>query len=143
MPSIPAIEQQNVRRACIQAGYLWKLSQLELDRHDPTFWGWKLIFQYRNFPISPYGKIVIRLMSILYWKLVCVLKDHVTTVLANKRNSYMKFCKCEESNCKNRLNKLKRFNIGFVYWISLRRTRSNYVFKRSITVLFVLFDLYE
>ena len=34
-PSVPAIEQ-HVRRACIQAGYLWKLSYLELDIPDPT-----------------------------------------------------------------------------------------------------------
>ena len=39
-PSVPAIEQ-HVRRACIQAGYLWKLSHLELDIPDPTSWSWK------------------------------------------------------------------------------------------------------
>ena len=38
-PSVLAIEQ-HIRRACIQAGYLWKLSHLELDINDPT-WGWK------------------------------------------------------------------------------------------------------
>ena len=39
-PSLPAIEQ-HVRRACIQAGYLWKLSHMELDIPDPTSWGWE------------------------------------------------------------------------------------------------------
>ena len=38
-PSVLAIEQ-HIRRACIQAGYLWKLSHLELDINDPA-WGWK------------------------------------------------------------------------------------------------------
>ena len=36
--SFPAIEQ-HIRRACIHAGYLWKLSHLELDIPDPTSWG--------------------------------------------------------------------------------------------------------
>ena len=39
-PSVSAIEQ-HVKRSCIQAGYLWKLSHLELDIPDPTSWGWK------------------------------------------------------------------------------------------------------
>ena len=37
-PSVSAIEQ-HVRRACVEAGYLWKLSHVELDIPDPT-WGW-------------------------------------------------------------------------------------------------------
>ena len=28
---------------CIQAGYLWKLSEIELLIPDPTEWGWKII----------------------------------------------------------------------------------------------------
>ena len=66
--------------------------------------GLEAVLQYRYFPTFLYGKIVLRLMSILYWKLFRALKDHVTTVLAKKggRNC-MKFCKCEESKCKNRL----------------------------------------
>ena len=35
MLSVPAIDQ-HVRRACIQTGYIWKLSQLELYISDPT-----------------------------------------------------------------------------------------------------------
>ena len=40
-PSVPAIEQ-HVRHACIQAGYLWKLSHLKLYIPDRTSLGWKL-----------------------------------------------------------------------------------------------------
>ena len=36
--SFPATEQ-HIRRACIHAGYLWKLSHLELDIPDSTSWG--------------------------------------------------------------------------------------------------------
>ena len=38
----------------------------------------------RHFPTSLYGKLVLCLMSFLYWKLDRALKDHVTTVLAIK-----------------------------------------------------------
>ena len=37
VPSVPWIGQ-HVKRACIQSGYLWKLSHLELDIPDPTSW---------------------------------------------------------------------------------------------------------
>ena len=68
VPSIPAIEQ-HVRRACIQAWYLWKLSHLELDIPDPTSWAGSGL-QYLHFPTSLYDKLVVRLMSVLYWKRV-------------------------------------------------------------------------
>ena len=102
VPSVSAIGQY-VRRACIQAGYLWKLSQLELDILDPIFWGWKLssVSKFSNIPL---------------WK-DCTLPDvHISlkTCSCTKRSCYnrsfkeiaincMKFCKCEESDCKNRL----------------------------------------
>ena len=67
-PSVSAIEQ-HVRRACIQAWYLWKLSHLELDIPDPTSWAGSGL-QYLHFPTSLYDKLVVRLMSVLYWKRV-------------------------------------------------------------------------
>ena len=95
--------------------------------------------QHRHFRISLYGNLVLHLMSILYWRPVCALKDHVTTVLAKKNGlNCMKFCKFEKSNCKNTLFwDLRRTRRNYVF---KRRTRKNYVFKRNITVLF---DLYE
>ena len=75
-PSVPAIEQ-HVRHACIQAGYLWKLSHLELDLPDPTSWGWKLS------SVSTFSYIPLWQACSLP-ELVHALKDHVTTVLAKK-----------------------------------------------------------
>ena len=31
---------QHIKRACIQAGYLWKLCELEIDIPNPELWGW-------------------------------------------------------------------------------------------------------
>ena len=33
---------QHIRRCCIQAGYLWRLAQSEIEIPDPKLWGWKL-----------------------------------------------------------------------------------------------------
>ena len=32
---------QHVKRACTQAGYFWKLSEIETNMSDPIEWGWK------------------------------------------------------------------------------------------------------
>ena len=99
-PSVSAIEQ-HVRCACIQAWYLWKLSQLELDIPDPTSWGWK------RSSVSTFSYIAL-------WQ-ACSLPDvHslLKTCSCTKGscdNCYCKksgmncmtFCKCEESKCKN------------------------------------------
>ena len=34
---------QHVKRACIQAGYFWKLSEIKTNTPDPIIWGWKLL----------------------------------------------------------------------------------------------------
>ena len=32
---------QHIKRACIQASYFWKLSEIETNIADPTEWGWQ------------------------------------------------------------------------------------------------------
>ena len=32
---------QHIKRACILAGYFWKLNEIEANIPDPTEWAWK------------------------------------------------------------------------------------------------------
>ena len=75
--SDPVIEQ-HVRRACIHAGYLWKLSHLELDIPDPTSWGWKrsLLSKFSYIPL---------------WQ-ACTSPDI---------HSLLKTCSCTKGSCDN------------------------------------------
>ena len=38
---IPSGILQHIKQACIQAGYFWKLSEIETNIPDPIEWGWK------------------------------------------------------------------------------------------------------
>lgn len=81
-----------------ETGYTWS-NILRLESV------WK---QYQPFPTCLYGKIVLRLVSILYWKLVLALKYHLATVIGKKWNELYGECgvwrsKCKESKWKNRL----------------------------------------
>ena len=40
--SSPSGILQHIKRACIQAGYFWKLSEIEANILEPIEWGWKL-----------------------------------------------------------------------------------------------------
>ena len=40
VPSASGIVQ-HIKRACIQAGYFWKLSEIETNMTNPIEWGWK------------------------------------------------------------------------------------------------------
>ena len=42
VPSLSGI-LQHIKRACIQAGYFWKLSEIDSNISDPIEWGWKLL----------------------------------------------------------------------------------------------------
>ena len=101
-PSVSAIEQ-HIRCACIQAWYLWKLSQLELDIPDPTSWGWKRssVSTFSYIPLwqacsSPDVHSLLKTYS-------CT-KGSCGNCSCNKRGmTCMKFCKSEESKCKKKL----------------------------------------
>ena len=124
VPSVPRIGQ-HVKRACIQSGYLWKLSHLELDIPDPTSWDRK------RSSVTAFSYIPL-------WQACsspdahCLLK----TCSCTKES-------CDKCSCKKKWNELyevlqvwrikikkqtlfwelKRFSIGSAYWISQIRTR--------------------
>ena len=80
---------------------------------------WK---QYQPFSTSLYVKIVLRLVSILFWKVVLTLKYHVATVIVKKWNELYG----ERGVWRKKqtlFSELQRFGIGFVYWMSMTRTR--------------------
>ena len=101
-PSVPAIEQ-HVRRACIQAGYLWKLSHLELDIPDPTSWDWKrpTVWTFSWIPLWQ-ACSSSNVHSLL--KTCSSIKGSCDNCSGKKSGmSCMRFCKCGEPKCKNKL----------------------------------------
>ena len=91
---------QHIKRACIQAGYLWKLCELETDIPDPTEWGWKPV---------PGGSYVPRWQD----EAVTYISPIIATCSCSKgdcskcswKNFSMKcliYCKCEDEKCKNK-----------------------------------------
>ena len=101
-PSVPAIEQY-VRRAFIQAGYLRKLSHLELDIPNPTPWDWKWssVSTLSHIPLwqacsSPDVHSLLKTYS-------CTKGSCDNCSCKKSGMKCMKFYKREESKCKNKL----------------------------------------
>ena len=99
-PSVAAIEK-HMKRACIQAGYLWKLCKVELDIPDPTSWGWKLSSE-SSFSYIPFWQDCSSpdIHSVIK---TCSCSKGVCDTCSCKKSGMncMKFCKCEDSKCKN------------------------------------------
>ena len=88
--------EQHVRYACIQTGYLWKLSDLELDIPNPTSWGWKWssVSTFSYIPLWQACSLP-DLHSLL--KTCSYTKESCDNCTCKKSGmNCMKFCKCEE-----------------------------------------------
>ena len=91
---------QHIKRACIQAGYLWKLCELEIVIPNPIEWGWKVI---------PDGFFVPRwqdenvadLTGVL--SLCTCVKGVCTSCSCSKAGvKCLIYCKCDKENCKSK-----------------------------------------
>ena len=99
VPSPSGILQQ-IKRACLQAGYVWKLSVMEVNLPDPIEWGWMLhedgalVPRWQDEPATNNIKSVISTCSCV--KGVCQN--------CSCKKSSMKcliYCKCDKTKCKN------------------------------------------
>ena len=90
---------QHIKRACFQAGYLWKLCDTELDIPNPEEWGWK---RHTDFTYIPrwQDEIPSEISSILN---VCsCVKGVCSSCSCNKSGmKCLNYCKCAKQKCKN------------------------------------------
>ena len=99
---VPAFEQ-HVRRACMHAGYLWKLSHQELDIPDPTSWHWKWS-SISTFSYIPLWKACSSPDVHSLLKTCSCTKGSCDNCSCKKSGmNFMNFYKCEKSKCKNKL----------------------------------------
>ena len=92
---------QHIKRSAIQAGYLWKMCELETSIPDPVEWGWKCL---------PDGSLVPLWQS---EEMRIDFKELISTCSCSRgdcskcscKKSVMKcltYCKCEEDKCTNK-----------------------------------------
>ena len=95
----PAAILQHTKRACIQAGYLWKLSEVELKIPDPTEWGWKLTDEGSYAPLWQAEANIDITRIVAYCS--CVKGDCSKCSCRKSSMKCLVFCKCEDSKCLN------------------------------------------
>ena len=98
VPSPSGILQQ-IKRACIQAGYLWKLCDTELTIPDPEEWGWKRDTESTYIPRWQ-DEAAVDISSLL--STCSCTKGVCTTCSCNKADmKCLTYCKCMKQKCKN------------------------------------------
>ncbi len=98
VPSPSGILQQ-IKRACYQAGYLWRLCEFELDLPDPVEWGWKPD-EENVFVPRWQDEDAVDMLSLL--KTCSCSKGKCSNCSCKKANmKCLRFCKCDKQNCAN------------------------------------------
>ena len=93
----PAAILQHKKRAIIQAGYLWKLSEVELQIPDPTEWGWKMTDDGSYIPLWQ-AETAITISDMIA---CCSCKKGDCKKCSCRKSSIkcLVYCKCEDSKC--------------------------------------------
>ena len=109
VPSLSGI-LQHIKRACIQAGYFWKLSEIETNISDPIECGWKplpdssLASHWQGEAVTDIVKLIISTCSCSKGKCSnCSCKKSSMKCLVT--------CKCDKGKCKN------KWFLLISYWI--------------------------
>ena len=92
---------QHTKRACIQVGYFWKLSEIETNIPDPIKWGWKplpdgsLAPHWQDEVVTDNSKPIIE---------SCSCSKGKCSNCSCKKSSmkYLVYCKCDKGKCKNK-----------------------------------------
>ena len=93
---------QNVKRACIQTGYIWKLSEIETNILDPIQWGWKPLPDVSFVPHWQDEAVTDNIKPIAA-TLPCS-KDKSSNCSCKKSSlKCLVCCKCDKEKCKNKL----------------------------------------
>ena len=92
---------QHLKRACIQAGYFWKLSEIETNIADPIKWGWKplpdgsFVPHWQDETVTDNIKPIIAFCSCSKGKRSnCLCKKSSMKCVVN--------CNCDKVKCKNK-----------------------------------------
>ena len=92
---------QHIKQACIQAGYFWKLSEIETNISDSIEWGWKLLPDGSFVPHWQDDAVTGNIKPII--ATCSCLKGKCSNCLCKK--SSMKcpvYCKCDKGKCENK-----------------------------------------
>ena len=92
---------QHMKQACIQAGYFWRLSEIETKIPDPIAWGWKplpdgsFVPHWYDEAVTDNIKSIIAISSCLNVKgSNCSCKKSSMECLV--------YCKCDKRKCKKK-----------------------------------------
>ena len=90
---------QHMRRACIQAGYLWKYCECELSIPSPKNWGWKLNSDSKYVPCWQ-EKPVFDIQSVLK---TCSCTKGICSSCSCKKSGFncLTYCKCDKEKCQS------------------------------------------
>ena len=92
---------QHIKRACIQAGYLWKLCELEVTIPDPIEWGWKSLPDGSFVPRWQDEAVIDGIIKPVIS--TCACSKGVCSMCSCKKSGVkcLVFCKCDKEKCKN------------------------------------------
>ena len=99
VPSASGILQQ-IKRATIQAGYLWKLAEVEVKIPDPNEWGWKTLAD-ESFVPRWQDEDVNDIKSIIA-TCSCVKGECINCSCKKSSMKCLIYCKCDPDKCKNK-----------------------------------------
>ena len=91
---------QHIKQACIQAGYFWKLSEIETNISDPIEWGWKLpadgsfVPHWQDKAVTGSIKPIIATCS--------CSKGKCSNRSCKKSIKCLVCCKCDNGKCENK-----------------------------------------
>ena len=92
---------QHIKRACVQAGSFWKLSEIETNIPDPIGWGWKplldslFVTHLQDETVTDNIKPIIATRS-------CLKANCSNCSFKKSSMKCLVYCKCDRGKCKNK-----------------------------------------
>ena len=92
---------QHIKRACIQAGYLWKLCELEIAIPNPIDWGWKRLADCSFVPRWQDEVVTDNIKSVIA-TCSCAKGECKNCSCKKSKLKCLIYCKCDKGKCKNK-----------------------------------------